>query len=187
MAMATDRSADASFLTCPSAACPPTERIVSCDDQIRNIIQAEPAIVNGRGHTCMASPRVHTVRFNVTELCALDVKKSHQLVQLAQAEHAKHGQNEGCASELEAFLPQPLHMCVQYSIHRPSRQMRRELALVFPHLFPAAMVGKWSTPSSKVTTVPEILIIPTFQQAFFDLVAVTTESCLERGRNFLWL
>ncbi|TPX37198.1 hypothetical protein SmJEL517_g00819 [Synchytrium microbalum] len=55
----------------------------------------------------------------------------------------------------------------QYSIHDPGRHMLREMRLVFPHLKES----------------DRLLVVPTFQKAAHDLVAVTAET--NRERNLL--
>ncbi|KAI8820428.1 uncharacterized protein EV422DRAFT_530854 [Fimicolochytrium jonesii] len=68
---------------------------------------------------------------------------------------------------------------LQYSIHKPGRHLRRELALVLPDALDKSAGGGTPFPTAAQLR-PDLLVIPLFQQSAHELVAVTPETNWER-------
>ncbi|TPX64821.1 hypothetical protein SpCBS45565_g05595 [Spizellomyces sp. 'palustris'] len=70
-------------------------------------------------------------------------------------------------SKRDAVIP-PNTTEFQYSIHKPSRHLLRDLALIFPNL------------KTRSAGLEDLVIVPTFQKTVHDLVAVSGETNWER-------
>ncbi|KAI8924180.1 hypothetical protein BC831DRAFT_513577 [Entophlyctis helioformis] len=139
-----------------------------------------PMIPVFRPHVPMPSPAAPSSH-NTKHVGVADVVSAEPLAPFAPSASAAQQPHQYLNEHLlkthvsRGYIPHK--STLQYSVHTPGRHLAREVALVFPGLVKPRADDRLPI----VGHLKDLLIIPTFQESLFDLVAVTAETNWERN------